>query len=174
MKVLDVVRSKVHAGITGPIGDNVTPVRLSKEMMRRVNVVLGQPLCTIEELEKRRAAEAKLAQLRGARSSGSAPSTPIAASPRVQAPVNVYFEKDRNARELERIEQLLAAKNIVANRLDLAGDENTLQFVMRTANVKADELPVVFVGDMPIGGYTALVDADVSGRLQNALYPKAN
>ena len=79
--------------------------------------------------------------------------------------MTIYFEKDRNARELTRIEELLQAKGYAFQKRDVAGDEATLDFVMRTAKCKADELPVVFVSTDPVGNYQALVAADVSGTL---------
>lgn len=170
MSLLDLVRTQAHRSITTPMGDGVLPLRVSKDLLRRANVLLGQPLCTPEALEERRSAAAKLAELRRARAvAGGRPQT--AAPPRVQAPVTIYFEKDRNDREVRKIEQLLSAKSIEAKKLDVSGDENTLAFVLRTARVDADQLPVVFVTDRAIGGYNALVDADVSGRLEREVFP---
>jgi hypothetical protein len=81
----------------------------------------------------------------------------------------VYFEKDRGTRERTRIEDLLTSKSIPYQLLDLTGDEATMAFVTRTAGCKDDDLPVVFVAGAPIGGYAALVDADVSGALAKAI-----
>lgn len=123
----------------------------------------------LQELDQRRRGKERLAALRAARERGDTPAA--TQRPRVQAPVSIYFEKDRNVRELGRIRDLLAAKGIVPKLLDIAGDETTLDFVMRTARVEADQLPVVFVVDKPIGGLQALVDADVSGALERAAFP---
>ncbi len=169
MSLLDLVRTAAHQGLTTKAGDGLAPLRLSKDVLRRVNVLLGQPVCSAETLAARREATAKLHDLRSARARGAA------AAPRekerAQAPVTIYFEKERNARELGRIEELFSTKGIKATRLDVAGDEATLRFVLRTANVEADQLPVVFVGDRPIGTYRMVVDADVSGALTRALFP---
>jgi glutaredoxin len=81
----------------------------------------------------------------------------------------VYFEKDRNSRELARIEETLGAKGITYKLLDVTGDEPALDFVMREAHCEQDELPVVFVGGAAVGGFRELVEADVSGELQRAL-----
>jgi hypothetical protein len=81
----------------------------------------------------------------------------------------VYFERERNARMVGRIREMLEAKAIVHTMLDVAGDEVTKDFVMREARVKEDELPVVFIAGSPVGGYNELVDWDVSGRLAKAL-----
>src|SRR5207245_6228419 len=91
-------------------------------------------------------------------------------APRVQAPVMVYFEKERNARLLGRIEDTLKAKGLAYKLLDVTGDETTKDFVMREAHVKEDELPIVFVAGTPIGDYNALTEHDVSGKLDTLLY----
>ena len=72
-------------------------------------------------------------------------------------------------RELVRIEELLGAKGYAWTRLDVAGDEATLDFVMREAACERDDLPVVFVADRVIGNLEALVRADVSGELAHAI-----
>lgn len=170
--MIDIVRTSLHRAITSPVGDRFLPVRLPKDLARRVNVILGEPLCSKTELARRRAGRAKLAEL--ARNGGR----PVTATGEdekkpAQAPVVVYFEKDRNARVLGRIREALDAKAIEYTLLDVAGDEVTKDFVLREACVQEDELPVVFVASAPIGGYNELVDWDVSGRLTRALFPAA-
>ena len=163
--LFDLVRTTLHRAITTPVGEGFAPVRIPKDLARRLNVTLGQPLCSTEQLATRRAADARLDGLRATR--GQAKKVEAV---KLAAPVMVYFEKDRNARELERVEELLKAKSIVYQRLDVAGDEATMRFVMRTAGCKEDDLPVVFVDGAAIGGYRDLVTADVSGALAKAIY----
>lgn len=160
--MLDPLRTGLHKIITTPRGDGFLPVRVPKLVARRVNMFLGYPLCSADELVKRRAAEKRLAELRASGASGS-----IAREP---APVTVYFEKDRNQRMLDRIEEALHAKKIAFKKLDVAGDEATMQFITRTAKCEEDDLPVVFVGATPVGGYDALVAWDVSGELTKAIF----
>ena len=159
--MLDIVRTTLHRAITTPRGDSVALVRIPKDVARRLNFALGLPLCSREELQKRRGAEAKLGELRR---SGA-----TAAREATQAPVVVYYEKDRNVRELGRIEELLVGKSIEFRKLDVSGDEATLSFVVREAKCKEDDLPIVFAGATAIGPYTELVRADVSGALAKAL-----
>ena len=166
--ILDFVRTTLHRAISTPIGDGFAPLRVPKDLARRLNVTFGQPLCSSEQLATRHAAEAKLAALRASRGTPSAQTS--AAAVKVAAPVMVYFEKDRNPRELARIEELLHAKSIPFQLLDLTGDESTMAFVTRTANCKDDDLPVVLVAGVAIGSFKALVDADVSGELAKAVY----
>ncbi len=160
--MLDFLRTRIHSAITSPALDGFAPVRVPKDLARRLNATLGQPLCSKDELDKRRAASEKLATLR---QSGS--KTKIEREP---APVTVYFEKDRNVRELERVCETLDARKIVYKKLDVAGDDNTMEFVCRTAKVKSDELPVVFVGPAAVGRYTDLVRMDASGELMKAVF----
>jgi len=169
--MLDLVRTSLHRAITTPTGDRFFPVRVPKDLARRFNAMLGEPICSREELERRRAGRAKLEELKknGGRSPASAA---VAAAPAVQAPVMIYFEKDRNARMLGRIKELLDAKQVKYTLLDVADDATTKDFVLREAKCKDDDLPVVFVAGTPVGGYNELVDWDVSGRLAKALAGK--
>jgi glutaredoxin len=160
--ILDLVRTTLHTAITTPKGDSFTAVRVPKDFARRLNITFGSPICSAAELEKRKNARVRLAKLR---------TSPVkAAVVREAAPVMVYFEKDRNARELGRVEDLLKAKGIEYQRLDVAGDEATMAFVTRAAGCKEDDLPVVFVAGSSIGTYPRLVEADVSGELASAIY----
>jgi hypothetical protein len=143
-------------------GDSVAAVRVPKDIARRLNSALGEPLATREELAKRDAARARLADLRKAGAPADAADAATAAGP---APVFVYFEKDRNVRELTRIEELLAAKGYEWKRLDVSSDEAMLDFIVRTAECERDDLPVVFVADRCVGVFGALVKAEVSGEL---------
>ena len=88
---------------------------------------------------------------------------------REAAPVMVYFEKDRNQRVLTQVEEALAARSIAFTKLDVAGDERTMSFVMREAHCERDELPVVFVGGKVVGGIHALIAMDASGELVKAV-----
>jgi hypothetical protein len=107
---------------------------------------------------------------------GSAPVAPVTLRPpampkkREPAPVVVYFEKDRNQRLLERVRELLTAKQIPFQALDVTGDTATIAFIMREASCEDDDLPIAFVAGAPIGGYNELVDWDVSGKLKTAVF----
>jgi len=164
--MLDFVRTGLHRAITTPAGDSLLPLRLSKDIARRVNTLFSQPICSQEELDRRRAGQAKLEELKrnGGKPAGGAAPVEVA-----QAPVLVYFEKDRNARMLGRIQEMLDAKGVKYTLLDVAEDAGTRDFVKREAQVKDDDLPIVFVASTVIGGYNELVDADVSGKLAKAL-----
>jgi glutaredoxin len=164
--MLDLVRTGLHRAITTPAGDAFLPIRLPKDIARRVNAMFGEPICSKAELDRRRAGRAKLDELKRNGGKPLDASKPVEAA---QAPVMIYFEKDRNARMLGRIQEMLDAKGVKYTLLDIAGDATTRDFVLREAKVKDDDLPVVFVASSPIGGYNELVDWDVSGKLAKAL-----
>ncbi len=160
--MLDRIRTTLHGIIDHPRGDAIAAVRVPKMFARRMNDFLGSPLCSAEELEKRRGAVAKLESLRGTAAAITIPREP--------APVVVYFEKDRNQRMLERTQELLAARGITYRSLDVTGDEATMAFVMREANCEEDDLPIVYVAGIPVGAYNDLVEWDVSGKLKTSVF----
>ncbi len=162
--MLDLVRDALYRALTNPAGDSVAAVRIPKDLARRLNVALGRPLATRDELARRAQARVRLEELRRG---GAAK----AEKANEAAPVLVYFEKDRNVRELGRIEELLTARGYSYKRLDVGGDESTLEFVTQKAKCEAKDLPVVFVADHPVGAYEALVRADVSGELARLVNP---
>src|SRR5262245_55196631 len=89
---------------------------------------------------------------------------------REPAPVVMYFEKDRNQRLIERMRELLNAKQIPFQALDVSGDAATIAFIVREAKCEDDDLPILFVAGAPVGGFNELVDWDVSGRLKTAVF----
>src|SRR5437868_15313147 len=96
--MLDKIRTTLHQAIESPRGESLAAVRVPKMLARRLNRFLGSPLGSAEELEKRRAAVAKLADLK------DASQAPLA---RTAAPVVAYFERDRNQRLKDRVDELL-------------------------------------------------------------------
>jgi hypothetical protein len=159
--MLNILRTSLHRAITTPRGDEIGAVRLPKMLARRLNTFLGSPLCSEEDMALRAAAKEKLASLAG----GS-----TVRLRREPAPVVVYFEKDRNQRMKDRIEEALVARGIAYRSLDVAGDEATMSFVTREAKCEEDDLPIVFVAGTPVGGYSELVEWDVSGKLRAAVF----
>jgi hypothetical protein len=168
--MLDRVRDVLYRAMTASVGDSVAPLRIPIDLARRLNATLGRPLAPLSELEQRGRSRARLAELRAARGAGR-PAAVATARPGVEAPILVYFEKDRNVRELTRIEELLGSRGYAWKRLDVTGDDSTIDFVLLKAGCKRDDLPVVFVADQAIGPFEALVRADVSGDLARAARP---
>jgi hypothetical protein len=156
--MLDRVRDALYRAMSPPADDSFAPLRVPKDLARRLNATLGRPLAPLDELVKRAQARERLAALRGGRAADATTAVET-------APILVYFEKDRNVRELTRIEELLEGRGLRWRRLDVSGDEPTIDFVVRQAKCERDDLPIVFVADRVIGPYDALVAADVSGEL---------
>src|SRR5882757_6806161 len=102
--MLDKIRTTLHQAIGTPKNDGNPVIELPKLFARRLNRFLGDPICSPEDLEKRRAARTKLATLQGA--------TEVKLA-REAAPVVVYFEKDRNQRMFDRVEDLLKSRSII-------------------------------------------------------------
>jgi glutaredoxin len=162
--MLDRVRTSLHRVLTTPVGDGFFPVRVPKDLARRMNMAVGEPICSATELERRRDARERLVKLRADAKAGKV----TVSTERIAAPVIVYFEKDRNPRLYGRIKEALDAKAIKYQTLEV--DDATKAYVMREAKCKEDELPIVFVATTPIGGYNDLVEWDVSGKLEAAIY----
>lgn len=168
--MIDLVRTSLHRAISSPLGDRLFPVRVPKDLARRLNVVLGEPLCSKGELARRRSARARLDELRRGGSANAA--TTPSETERAAAPVVVYYERERNLRLLGRIREALDARGIRYSELDVADDPTTKDFVMREARCKEDELPIVFVATTPVGGFNELVAWDASGKLAQAVFGK--
>lgn len=163
LSMLDTLRDTLYRAITTSRGDRFAPLRMEKDLLRRLNALFGEPLATKEELARRRNATIRLAALR-------ASGRKTTKQRREAAPVTVYVEKDRAVGELRRIEDTLRAKGIAFKVMDVGGDEATLEFVTRTAKCERDDLPIVFVASTPVGDARALLDADVSGRLESLVH----
>ncbi|HVZ72347.1 MAG TPA: hypothetical protein VHJ20_08225 [Polyangia bacterium] len=89
-------------------------------------------------------------------------STPTRVPVARRAPVLVYFD-GRDHRTLARVEQLLKGRGYAYQVLDVSADEAELSWATTVA--KTNELPLVFVAGAPVGGFDALLRADVSGEL---------
>ena len=112
---MDLVRTSIANLLESQIGERFAPVRASRGLAKRLNSLLGDPICGTAELEKRRAAKIRLEALRR--------SPVVRKETHAQAPVMIYFERDGNVRELQRIEELLLARGVSYDKLDVTGDE---------------------------------------------------
>ncbi len=162
---LDLLADGLHKVLASNTLENVTLVRVPRDMARRLNRLVGSPVAPLSELETRRAAAQKLTELRGKGGQETAAA--------IVAPVVVYIEKDRNQREIDRVEDLLKAKDIPYTVADITGDPATLAFVTTAAKCEKDQLPIVFVAGEPIGPYNDLVATDVAGKLEKLVFGAA-
>lgn len=159
--MLERLKASLHHAITTGRGDGVAPLRVSKDLARRLNVTLGSPLDSAEGLETRRAAQARLTALRSA----PAETEPAPSA----APITIYAERGKNELLLARAEDLLKAKGYAYRVLDVTDDEATMTFVTHKASCQPEDLPMVFVGPDLVGDYAALAAADVDGSLARAV-----
>jgi glutaredoxin len=115
------------------------------------NELLGRPLHPTDEV-------APVAAPRAA--AAATPAAPAPASRRM--PVLVYFD-GKDYRTLARIEELLRGRGFLYQVLDVSADEAERSWA--TTAAKSTELPLVFIAGAPVGGYDAVLRADVSGEL---------
>ena len=161
--MLTKVRAFMHRSIESKVLDGVLPVRLSRDVIRRVNETLGRPLASEKELEERAAAVVRLEELKASKGAKAA-----ARGNTLQAPITVYYERDQYASERRRIEEFLNSKSITFKALDVQDDETTRSFA--TTKAKTMDFPLVFIADDAVGGYRDLVAMDVSGELEKRLF----
>lgn len=99
---------------------------------------------------------------------GNGHSAPAAAPARpVQAPVFVYFD-GRDHRTKAKIEELLKGQNIAFQVLDVTDDEAERSWVTTTAHM--NELPIVVIAGVPVGGLGELTQLNLSGELHKRVF----
>lgn len=151
-RVTDKFRVMVHGALSSTAADRYRPLKMVRELCATANDLVGRPFCSAEELAYRRGETASHAAAAGAREA---------------APVMVYFDgKDHRTRK--KIEELLKARDIRFQVLDVADDEATRSWAVTQA--KIDELPLVFVAGEAIGGLHELTQADVNGVLRQKVF----
>jgi glutaredoxin len=119
------------------------------------NELLGRPLHPTDE-DVSVTAPVPVAPARAA----ATPAAPAPSSRRM--PVLVYFD-GKDYRTLARIEELLRGRGFLYQVLDVSADEAERSWA--TTAAKSTELPLVFIAGAPVGGYDAVLRADVSGEL---------
>jgi glutaredoxin len=138
-----VYRGLQETGNEGPVLKRV------REVANTVNDLLGKPIHGADSRAETVAAAA----------------APEPAS--VQAPVVVYFDgKDQRTRK--KIEELLRARDIVFNVLDVTNDEAERSWVVTAA--KSEEFPIVVIAGTPVGGFHELTQLDVQGELKRRVF----
>jgi glutaredoxin len=116
------------------------------------NELLGRPLHPVDEAAP---AASPVAPAHASSPATRAPGTR-------RAPVLVYFD-GKDYRTLARVEELLRARGFAYQVLDVTADEAERSWATTVA--KSNELPLVFIAGAPVGGFDALLRADVSGEL---------
>jgi hypothetical protein len=135
---------------------DVRPVaRHLRNLASIANELLGRPLRPAAGEAGTDAATAAPVERKPAAAARKPPSTR-------RVPVLVYFD-GKDHRTLARVEDLLRGRGFTYQVLDVSADEAERSWATTTA--KSDELPLVFVAGAPVGGWQALLQADVSGEL---------
>jgi glutaredoxin-related protein len=132
-------------------------VRHLRNLASIANELLGRPLRP-DELNEDRAPVVPADGSRAPQAGGPPAKMPSAR----RAPVLVYFD-GKDHRTLARVEDLLKGRGLAYQVLDVSADEAERSWATTTA--KTSELPLVFVAGAPVGGWDALLRADVSGEL---------
>ena len=152
-------RGYAHHALVAPRHGSRPATRHLRNLAAIANELLGRPLRPLDE-----AATATVGAPQAAAASSAAASRPTASrSPATRrAPVLVYFD-GKDHRTLARVEDLLRGRGLAYQVLDVSADEAERSWATTTA--KSPELPLVFVAGAPVGGWDALLAADVSGEL---------
>lgn len=150
--------------MANPLVDKLRDLANSRPALRRVrevvetaNDLLGRPL----PIGATPADAAPDAAASGAAAAQPA-ATPARAVP-AQAPVLVYFD-GKDHRTKAKVEELLRARDISFQVLDVANDEAERSWI--TGAAKSDEFPIVVVAGVPVGGLRELTQLDVNGELK--------
>lgn len=180
--MLDGLRGKAFGALRSTFGNALPPVRWTKDLLLFVNEMAGKPLAPADELSERRnreqtrrqqvteARDKRRADLRGQSApAGKTRGGAVAPSRGEATPVTIYVD-DKSGRELKRIRTVLQGRDIPFKELDVEHDEASRSWVRTTAG--RHEMPIVFVGDKPIGAYDELVQLDVSGELVKMVYAR--
>jgi glutaredoxin-related protein len=146
-QVTDRVRFAVAAALASSRGNQYRPLRLLREALGTANDLCGKPFCTPDELSARRAT--------GARDGST--------GKREAAPVMLYFD-GKDHRTKKKMEELLGAREIAFQVLDVGDDEATRSWALATA--KQAEFPLLFIAGEPVGGLHELTQLDVNGDLK--------
>lgn len=154
-------RVLLHSALVAETGNRVPPVRWTRQALRFANDLLGQPLCSQQELQRREQALAAAAQ-RVAEEQRS-----VSASPREAAPVALYVT-DQDHRTPKKIEDIFKGRDIPYTVLDVTDDEVSRSWALTQA--KKHEFPLVFIAGEPIGGLDDVLQADVRGELVKKVF----
>jgi glutaredoxin len=139
--------------LVAPRGDARPAAKHLRNLVSIANELLGRPLHPTDEAAPVAAP---------ARAASAAAATPAPAPSARRMPVLVYFD-GKDYRTLARIEELLRGRGFLYQVLDVSADEAERSWA--TTAAKSTELPLVFIAGAPVGGYDAVLRADVSGEL---------
>jgi hypothetical protein len=165
----DRLRVLAAGALASTTGDQYRPVKLLREVLGTANDLAGRPFCSREELERRRTRRARAA-------APMAPTTgapPRAATKKEPAPVMIYFD-GQDHRSLGRLQELLRARDIPFQVLDVTDDEANRSWAataaQRLGKRGEGEFPLLFIAGEPVGGLPEVTQLDVNGGLHRRVY----
>ena len=157
MGLFDSVRARAHQTLEKLPGK-------AGELARKANEVLGRPLADSEELEDRRAFEARAA---GGERQVAKPAAPVPATPAGVAPVVVYH-MDKSRRDSTKLTEMLDAEQIPYTVYNIQEDPAAQMSVQRDS--KGHRLPLVMIAGDAIGGRAELANLIASGQLKKRVF----
>lgn len=160
-EVLDRGRVLLHGALSADTGNRLPPVRWTRQALRFANDLLGQPLCSQAELDRRQQAIAQAEQRVNEERVGQT------AARREAAPVALYVT-DQDHRTPRKIEDIFKGRDIPYTILDVTDDEVSRSWALTQA--KRHEFPLVFIAGEPIGGLDDVMQADVRGELSKKVF----
>ncbi len=158
---LDRGRVLLHDAIYDERGNRLPPLRWTRQALRFANDLLGQPLCSAAELQRREQLVAEAAARVAEEQAGSQAAT------REAAPVALYVT-DQDHRTPKKIEDIFKGRDIPYTVLDVTDDEVSRSWALTQA--KRSEFPLVFIAGEPIGGLDDVMQADVRGELTKKVF----
>lgn len=164
MEVKDVIdrgRVLLHGALYAETGNRLPPLRWTRQALRLANELLGQPLCSQDELARREQAIAQAEQRVAEERQGSQTSR------REAAPVALYVT-DQDHRTPKKIEDIFKGRDIPYTVLDVTDDEVSRSWALTQA--KKAEFPLVFIAGEPVGGIDEVMQADVRGELVKKVF----
>jgi glutaredoxin-related protein len=153
-QISDRVRVRLHHLLSSTKGDHLRPIKVVREVLGTVNDLTGRPLCTQEELDRRRARQAP-------------PDAAAAPAKREPAPVMLYFD-GKDHRTKKKLEELLRARDIPFKVLDVTDDESTRSWASTAAH--SEEFPLLFIAGEAVGGLHEVTRLDVNGDLTKRVF----
>jgi glutaredoxin len=136
-------------------GTNRPGLQRVRELASTVNDLLGKPI------------RAGYESVPGPAPRGTEAVTSVTSAATAQAPVLVYFD-GKDHRTKVKVEELLRARGIVFQVLDVANDEAERSWI--TTAAKQDEFPIVVIAGAPVGGFAQLTQLDVDGELKRRVF----
>lgn len=155
-------KSLAYSAIASETGNFIPPVRYAKKAAGFVNDLLGRPLASESELDRRDSEAQRLEELAEKARRGEG-----AVAKKEAAPVILYVT-DQFVRERKRIEDVLKGRGIPYRVLDLTDDEATRSWALTKA--QATEFPLLFVAGESVGGFEQVLSLDAAGGLTKKVF----